>query len=111
MSSLTLDVICEKIHDAHGPRWERGGICVACVAEMMDRTDVSVRAVLFRSIKINKIHLCLSSAAVWRFMTDDAPAGGAQARGARVRDARGRGSGAAVLRRTTKNTLHLIIIE
>ncbi|XP_039535133.1 meiosis inhibitor protein 1 isoform X3 [Pimephales promelas] len=35
------DAICEKIHDAHGPRWERGGICVACVLEMMDRSDVS----------------------------------------------------------------------
>ncbi|XP_067219481.1 meiosis inhibitor protein 1 [Chanodichthys erythropterus] len=35
------DVICERIHDGHGPRWERGGICVACVVEMMDRSDVS----------------------------------------------------------------------
>ncbi len=39
------------------------------------------------------------------------PADGAQARGARVRDARGRGSGAAVLRRGTKSKLHLIITE
>ncbi|XP_048013146.1 meiosis inhibitor protein 1-like [Megalobrama amblycephala] len=35
------DVICDRIHDGHGPRWERGGICVACVVEMMDRSDVS----------------------------------------------------------------------
>jgi len=41
------DAICEKIHDAHGPRWERCGICVACVLEMMDRSDVSVRTVIF----------------------------------------------------------------
>ncbi|XP_026119565.1 meiosis inhibitor protein 1 isoform X2 [Carassius auratus] len=52
----SLDVICEKIHDAHGPRWERGGICVACVAEMMDRPDVSAvrkRAALVSVMRVD----------------------------------------------------------
>uniref|UniRef100_A0A9J8C784 Meiosis inhibitor protein 1 n=1 Tax=Cyprinus carpio carpio TaxID=630221 RepID=A0A9J8C784_CYPCA len=51
-----LDVICERIHDAHGPRWERGGICVACVAEMMDRSDVSAvrkRAALVSVMRVD----------------------------------------------------------
>ncbi|XP_051569336.1 meiosis inhibitor protein 1 isoform X4 [Myxocyprinus asiaticus] len=41
----SLDVICEKIHAGHAPQWyaswERAAVCVACVAEMMDRPDVS----------------------------------------------------------------------
>ncbi|XP_016398297.1 meiosis inhibitor protein 1-like [Sinocyclocheilus rhinocerous] len=52
----SLDVICEKIHDAHGPQWERGGICVACVAEMMDRSDVSAvrkRAALVSVMRVD----------------------------------------------------------
>ncbi|XP_059420091.1 meiosis inhibitor protein 1-like isoform X1 [Carassius carassius] len=52
----SLDVFCEKIHDAHGPRWERGGICVACVAEMMDRSDVSAvrkRAALVSVMRVD----------------------------------------------------------
>lgn len=102
------DIICERIHDGHGTRWERGGICVACVVEMMDRSDVSVRTEIFGKMwnknSIYRAPPCGSSRMTF-------PSGGAQARGARGRDARGRGSGAAVLRRGTKNKLHLIIAE
>ncbi|KAL7826756.1 hypothetical protein AOLI_G00319650 [Acnodon oligacanthus] len=38
----TLDVILEKIHLRHDPRWRARGMCVACVLELMDREDVSI---------------------------------------------------------------------
>ncbi|KAI7804087.1 putative meiosis inhibitor protein 1 [Triplophysa rosa] len=41
----SFDVICERIHAGHAPRWcarwERATACVACVVEMIDRPDVS----------------------------------------------------------------------
>ncbi|XP_056608867.1 meiosis inhibitor protein 1-like isoform X1 [Triplophysa dalaica] len=41
----SYDVICERIHAGHAPRWcarwERATACVACVVEMIDRPDVS----------------------------------------------------------------------
>ncbi|XP_036420934.1 meiosis inhibitor protein 1 [Colossoma macropomum] len=37
-----LDVILEKIHLRHDPRWSARGVCVACVLELMDREDVSI---------------------------------------------------------------------
>ncbi|XP_073789818.1 meiosis inhibitor protein 1 isoform X3 [Danio rerio] len=54
----SLDVICEKIHQGHGPRWERAGICVACVVEMMDRADVSAvrkRAALVSAMRVDAV--------------------------------------------------------
>ncbi|KAL6460983.1 hypothetical protein MHYP_G00309490 [Metynnis hypsauchen] len=38
----TLDVILEKIHLRHDPRWRARGACVACVLELLDREDVSI---------------------------------------------------------------------
>ncbi|XP_056336614.1 meiosis inhibitor protein 1 [Danio aesculapii] len=54
----SLDVICEKIHQSHGPRWELAGICVACVVEMMDRADVSAvrkRAALVSAMRVDAV--------------------------------------------------------
>ncbi|TRY88373.1 hypothetical protein DNTS_018295, partial [Danionella cerebrum] len=37
----SFNVICEKIHEGH-KRWrERGGVCVSCLVEIMDMSNVS----------------------------------------------------------------------
>ncbi|XP_072530481.1 meiosis inhibitor protein 1 [Salminus brasiliensis] len=36
-----LDLILERIHLRHDPRWSARGVCVACVLELIDREDVS----------------------------------------------------------------------
>lgn len=56
----TVDVVCEKIHHRHDPRWCAGTghdvgagatpslrVCVACVIELVDSQDVSVTSLHF----------------------------------------------------------------
>lgn len=43
----SLDAILEKIHLRHDPRWSARGVCVACVLELSDRGDVSVKTNTF----------------------------------------------------------------
>ncbi|KAI4899862.1 hypothetical protein NFI96_025654, partial [Prochilodus magdalenae] len=38
----SLDLVLEKLHLRHDPRWSARGLCVACVLEVLDRDDVSV---------------------------------------------------------------------
>lgn len=51
MGKMSVDVVSDKIHSSHDPKWsgrlgpaEGGGllVCVACVIEMIESDDVAV---------------------------------------------------------------------